>query len=68
MNIQDENLNLGDPAKESLVFNPIKALQRVLPITDGGILVDEFGEYKELAVMLGLKKTTFKGKLAYQIV
>ncbi len=46
----------------------MRELHRRLPITDGGILVDEFGQYKDRAVMLGLELTEFKGKLAYKIV
>ncbi|MCK1203673.1 hypothetical protein MXZ79_03110 [Streptococcus uberis] len=46
----------------------MRELHKRLPITDGGILVDEFGQYKDMAVMLGLELTEFKGKLAYKIV
>ncbi|CNC27852.1 hypothetical protein [Streptococcus agalactiae] len=46
----------------------IRELHKRLPITDGGILVDEFAQYKEIAMRLGLEITEFKGKLAYKIV
>ncbi|HEM3667524.1 TPA: hypothetical protein U1C81_001292 [Streptococcus suis] len=61
-------IGLAKISEETSVFNPIKELAKKLPIADGNVLVDEFGEYKEIAIMLGLEITEFKGKLAYKII
>ncbi|EPX14720.1 hypothetical protein SAG0169_06570 [Streptococcus agalactiae LDS 610] len=63
-----DSVAIMDPTGEYTVFNPNKELSKKLPIVDGNILVDEFGQYKDIAVMLGLELTEFKGKLAYKIV
>lgn len=61
-------IDLTKISEETAVFNPIKELAKKLPIADGNVLVDEFGKYKGIAIMLGLEITEFKGKLAYKIV
>ncbi|MGT2755775.1 hypothetical protein [Streptococcus ovuberis] len=48
-------------------FTQIKELMTRLPVMDGVVVVDEFGEYKEMAIELGLGLTEYKGKLAYKI-
>lgn len=63
-----DSVAIMDPTGEYTVFNPVKELSKKLPISDGNILVDEFGKYKEIAIMLDLEITEFKGKLAYKIV
>lgn len=68
MDTRCEQITLLELTKGSKVSNPIRELQKKLPITDGGILVDEFGHYKEIAMSLGLELTQFRGKLAYKIV
>ena len=46
----------------------IRDLHKRLAITDGGSLVDEVCQYKDMAVVIGLERTGFKGKLADIIV
>lgn len=62
MEIVQAEANLNNMA------DTIRKLQRVLPISDNSLLVDEFGQYREYAEKFGWEITSVKGKLAYRTI